>query len=162
MYSSFSDNESEKLSKEIVAEELGWPDWLTLDGMTRSILNDYEKEWKGLWHVNFKKMNYPSPLGFCYMFNFEGYNEAGLDNEYLLDFNFDDLERYHRLRTLGFNIKRLPERIYHMDHSNNKVGARVRTTDYIVQNVFEYLKIVNLNKKELQLYVETWPWTLKN
>tara|TARA_Y100001980_G_C14551318_1_gene334525 strand:- start:2325 stop:3143 length:819 start_codon:yes stop_codon:yes gene_type:complete len=138
-----------------------WPDWLTLEMMANSIMGE-QRHLPALSHTNFKDMNYQSPLGYCYMFNFEGYNRGGLDNEYLLDFNFDDLERYHRLRTLGYNIIQLPGKIYHMDHSFNKNGTRVRTKDYMIQNIFEYLKIVNLNKKELQFYIETWPWTLKN
>lgn len=151
--SNYADYETDKVIRNIQ----GWPKSLTLENLTSYIVGN--RNFKGLDTINFNEMEYASPLGYSYMFNFDTYNSAGLDNEYLLDFNFDDLERYHRIRKLEYNIVHLPGKAFHMDHSNGDVGAKHRDNkNYIVQNVYEYFKIINLNKKELEDYIKTWPW----
>jgi len=146
--------------EEVLRNIKGWPEGLTLKNLTSYIVG--ERNFKGLDTINFKEMDYASPLGYSYMFNFDTYNIAGLDNEYLLDFNFDDLERYHRLRTLDYNIVHLPGKAFHMDHSNGEIGAKHRNNkQFIVQNAYEYFKIINLDKQELEAYIKTWPW-IKN
>lgn len=113
---------------------------------------------------NFYDNGYIGPLGFGFIFSCAEYYTIGLDNEYMLDYNFEDLERFERARNMGFDILHLDTIAYHMDHSNSKDwGAKVRQNkSFIKQNAFEFLKIINLNKKELKDYIEKWPWITRS
>jgi hypothetical protein len=109
---------------------------------------------------NFTDNGYLKPIGFGFMIKFSAYNRVGLDNQHMLDYNFEDLERYERCKKMNFNIEHIAGTAYHMDHDNGiDWGAKVRSNkNFIKQNVFEYLKIINLNKTELESYIKTWPW----
>lgn len=138
----------------------GFKKEFTLQNLIDYILD--EKKLSNQLHYNFFENNYKKPLGYGFVFSCNEYYSIGLDNEYILDYNFEDLERFERARKMKFNIVHLNSIAYHLDHSEGKIGAKNRKNKkFISQNAYEYYKIVNLNKEELEAYIETWQW-IKN
>lgn len=119
-----------------------------------------------LSNINMHDLGMNHHMGYGFMFDYNAYKKIGLDNEYFLDFNFEDLERFVRAKTLGYDTKWLIGTLFHMDHKvytdNGQSGLeylKENQRQYITQNIFEFLKVVNMNKEELKAYIKTWPWT---
>ena len=52
----------------------------------------------------------------CQFFKKEVYIKGGLENEGFIAYAPEDLERYHRWKTLGYDIQRVDNYAYHFEH----------------------------------------------
>lgn len=88
--------------------------------------------------------------------NLSKYKEYGLENENLVGWSPDDVERHARVSTLGGDICRIEGKCYHIWHP--KIGYAGTANPFKEQNLKEYHKVMNMTKEELQEYVKNWNW----
>jgi len=89
----------------------------------------------------------------------EGFFRCGMENEYFIDWGFEDNERLTRAKKLGLAIKKLPMyKLYHLNHSRSNNHEDPIMAEYRENNRKELKRIVNMERKELIEYVKTWPW----
>ena len=88
--------------------------------------------------------------------NLSKYQECGLENENLIGWSPDDVERQARVSILGNGICRIEGKCYHILHQ--KIGFASSANPFNEQNLKEYHKVMNMKKEELQDYIKTWNW----
>ena len=96
--------------------------------------------------------------GMVQFFDRQVYIDGGLENEGFIAYAPEDIERHHRWKTLGYNIGRVDEHAYHLEHqrtqnswfhnpfmqSNNKLWEQLKVLSK--EQLIEYYK----NQKYLQ------------
>lgn len=87
--------------------------------------------------------------------NRESYLQAGKENLNFTSWGPEDIERYHRMKILGFKIKRISGPLYHMYHER-KINSGYTIPEKQVEFMEEYIKVFNMKKNELKKYVATW------
>lgn len=88
-------------------------------------------------------------------YNKEAFFRVGGENEHYLPHGKEDRDRYIRMTTLG-TVKMIPGVLYHIDHFKGKDSRKYNPNTPL--NEAEYRKVSNMNKDELQNYVNTWRW----
>ena len=95
-----------------------------------------------------------SDFGWAQFFKRSVYIEGGMENENFRGSSPEDKERFFRFTTLGYNVGRIDDWIYHLEHSRgqNSWPASVRGNPYMSQNfeVWNYLQ--TLNRQKLKEY----------
>ncbi|MDR6804556.1 hypothetical protein J2Y45_001825 [Dyadobacter sp. BE34] len=84
---------------------------------------------------------------------------AGMENEYFTSWGPEDIERVKRVKNLGMKVSRVPGSLYHLSHDrleNSSYGNGKR--ELFLE---EYLKICDLDRTDLQEYIDGWPWVRK-
>jgi hypothetical protein len=56
-------------------------------------------------------------FGFCVFFNKKSYLDGFLENENFISYGPEDSERYDRFQKLGYNIGRINDIVFHLEHS---------------------------------------------
>ena len=87
--------------------------------------------------------------------NKEKYAEAGGENLVFKSWGPEDIERYHRMKILGYSIKRVAGPLFHLHHQRNLNSGYVSDESQIVF-MEEYINIFNMKKNELHAYVSQW------
>jgi len=153
-------NHTDYNNEKVIIEFLNNKPDLNLAFFQQLIFPNREPYKTDISNINLPELGMIHHMGYGFMFDYNAYKSIGLDNEYFLDYNFEDMERFVRMKKLGFNIQWLPGTLFHMDHSNDgQVGAVVRDTkQFITHNIFEFLKVINMNEEELKAYIDTWHW----
>lgn len=83
---------------------------------------------------------------------------GGGENEHMVSFGPEDVERWHRFHTLGYDVRRMQGALYHLDHWCGPDSSS-RNPDFR-RNHQELRIIQGMNKEQLAAYVESWPWRL--
>lgn len=95
-----------------------------------------------------------SDFGWIQFFNRDVYIRGGMENENFKGSSPEDKERFYRFSTLGYNVKRIKDYIYHLEHSrgNNSWPNSFHGNPYMQENLslWEYLQ--TLNKQQLEEY----------
>lgn len=95
-------------------------------------------------------------VGGAIIWNKQSFIDGGQENEYMISYAPEDIERYERFRRLRFNIVRIPGIIYHLDHY---VGENSSMSHPLFKsNWNEMDKIRAMSDDELKVYIKTWPW----
>lgn len=105
--------------------------------------------------IDYNKLQLPSftaPTGLCGIVDIETYRRCGFENENSIDYAFEDIERIVRMDKLGVKTKWMNATGTHLWHPSN---SRSRNKLFR-NNFFEYLKICDMSKEELQSYIDTW------
>lgn len=95
-----------------------------------------------------------SSVGGCIFFNKESFWDGGGENENMVSFSPDDVERFYRFTTLGFSVARVSGNLWHMEHfcgSNSGVNHPM-----MQHNRNEWAKVSNMGKEQLKEYVASW------
>jgi len=106
-----------------------------------------------------KHQPYPAEYGHVQFFNRESYISAGMENENFVSWSPEDKERFFRFTTLGYNVGRIDDYVYHLEHS------RGQNSDYsnphLLKNMqlWEYLQ--KLNKHQLTNYYQSQKYLRK-
>jgi hypothetical protein len=82
--------------------------------------------------------------------------DAGIENENCISWGMEDIERFKRWITLGYNIGRIEGCLYHASHPRNHNSGI--ENPYYEHNKKEAEKVGNMQYKELEEYIRTWPW----
>jgi len=63
---------------------------------------------------------YTSDFGWVQFFNRQVYIEGGMENENFIAYAPEDKERFYRYTTLGYNVGRINNFVYHLEHSRGE------------------------------------------
>jgi len=95
-------------------------------------------------------------VGGAVMFSKEAFIEGGMENENFVSFGPEDVERFERFTRLGFDVRRVPGALFHMQHwvgpNSSSMNPAFRA------NHAELDKMRKMSVEELRAYVDTWPW----
>ena len=95
-----------------------------------------------------------SDFGWVQFFNRSIYLEGGMENENFRGSSPEDKERFFRFTTLGYNVGRIDNWIYHLEHSRgpNSWPTSIQGNPYMTQNFEIWNYIQTLNKEQLKEY----------
>lgn len=101
-----------------------------------------------------KSKIWTSDFGWIQFFNRKVYFEGGMENENFRGSSPEDKERFYRFTTLGFNVVRLDEFIYHLEHSRgrNSWPTSIEGNPYMRENFELWNTIQKMNKEQLSHY----------
>ena len=94
-------------------------------------------------------------VGGCVMLNRESFIKAGKENEKFNSWGPEDVERYNRMKILGYEIRRVPGPLYHMYHERRK-NSRYSDWQKRIEFMEEYRHVFNMKKIELEEYISNW------
>jgi hypothetical protein len=120
----------------------------TFTSVDRSYLKDGVKIDVGTWGFEF--------FGGAVFFNRKRFIEAGMENENLVTYGIDDVERKERFKKLEYSIKRTEGVCWHIAHYRGVHSMGVN--DEYKKNEAELVKIKSMDKLQLQEYIKTWSW----
>ena len=92
--------------------------------------------------------------GHVQFFNTAAYREGGMENENFRGSSPEDKERLHRFVTLGYNVGRIDDLIYHLEHSrgNNSWPVSYHGNPHMQQNIALWESLQKMEKDELKQY----------
>jgi hypothetical protein len=95
-----------------------------------------------------------SDFGWVQFFNRSVYFEGGMENENFRGSSPEDKERFFRFTILGYNVGRIDNWIYHLEHSRgaNSWPTSIHGNPYMAQNFDVWDYIQTLNKEQLKEY----------
>lgn len=95
-------------------------------------------------------------VGGAVAWNKRAFYEGGMENENFISFGPEDCERHDRFKKLGYNIRRIPGCLFHLNHH---VGVNSSPRNpHFQHNQAELEKIRRSTEQELRNYINTWPW----
>jgi hypothetical protein len=95
-------------------------------------------------------------VGLVNLFDTLAFFEAGMMNENLRSWGYDDVELHDRLVKLGYRVLRTGGLAYHLGHGNG--GDTGPHHPYFWQNAREYHRILDMTPEQLRGEIESWPW----
>jgi len=105
-----------------------------------------------------KKSNiYDAQYGHVQFFDRETYINGGMENENFRGSSPEDKERYFRFTTLGYNVGRIDNYVYHLEHSRgpNSWPVSYQKNPYMKKNLDLWENLQKLNKNELIDYYKS-------
>ena len=79
-----------------------------------------------------------------------------MENENFVAYTPEDVERYYRFKTLGYNIGRVDGALYHLNHY---CGAESSIKNPFYQRgLYELNKVRSMDADKLYEYISTWKW----
>jgi len=91
-----------------------------------------------------------SDFGWVQFFNRQVYIDGGLENENFKAYAPEDKERFYRFTTLGYNVGRINDYVYHLEHVRGENSWF--SNPYMVSNMKEWEKIQTMNREQLKKY----------
>ena len=91
-----------------------------------------------------------SDFGWAQFFKTKVYREGGMENENFRAYAPEDKERYYRFTTLGYNVGRVNDYVYHLEHARGENSWF--SNPYMEDNQHEWIKLCNMSKKQLLKY----------
>lgn len=106
-----------------------------------------------------KGQTWNAKYGFCQFFNTESYKAGYMENENFVSYGPEDVERYERWVKLGYNVGRVENKIYHIEHSRtaNSSGANpmFRHNNELYEQLKSFTKEQTIEYYENQNYVKS-------
>ena len=101
-----------------------------------------------------KHENDRAESGHVQFFKTSSYREGGMENENFRGSSPEDKERIHRFATLGYNVGRIENWIYHLEHSrgNNSWPVSYHGNPYMKENIALWESLQKMEKDELREY----------
>jgi hypothetical protein len=106
-----------------------------------------------------KHQLYPAEYGHVQFFNRESYISAGMENENFVSWSPEDKERFFRFTTLGYNVGRVDDYVYHLEHSRGQNSDYSNPHLQKNMQLWEYLQ--KLNKQQLTNYYQSQKYLRK-
>jgi len=94
--------------------------------------------------------DHTSDYGWAQFFRRKAYIDGGLENENFRAYAPEDLERFYRFQTLGYNVGRVNNTVYHLEHARGENSWF--NNPHMANNTQEWEKIKVMNKEELIEY----------
>jgi predicted glycosyltransferase involved in capsule biosynthesis len=106
---------------------------------------------------------YAAEYGHCQFFNRERYINGGMENENFRGSSPEDKERFYRFTTLGYNVGRIDDFIYHLEHSRgvNSWPNSVQGNPYMSENFKVWEEIQTMNPDKLKEYYQNQSYLQK-
>ena len=99
------------------------------------------------------------PAGLCQVWTGSAFRRFGMENEYLIGWAPEDLERVERLDILGARVERVMGPIFHMDHAT--VAGRDHSSVYHALSQAERERVADMSRAELETEIRSWPWVTR-
>jgi hypothetical protein len=93
---------------------------------------------------------YTSDFGWVQFFNRQVYIEGGMENENFIAYAPEDKERFYRFTTLGYNVERIDNYVYHLEHARGHNSWLNNPHMQNNNNIWE--EIQKMNQNELKEY----------
>jgi hypothetical protein len=93
---------------------------------------------------------YTSDFGWVQFFNRQVYIEGGMENENFIAYAPEDKERFYRFTTLGYNVGRIDNYVYHLEHARGHNSWLNNPHMQNNNNIWE--EIQKMNQNELKEY----------
>lgn len=93
--------------------------------------------------------------GGAFFANRKRYIEMGMENENFIGYGMEDSERWHRFNMLG-TVARVEGPLYHLWHP--RTAQSTSDHKFFEAGRKEYVKVLAMNRGELEDYVKTWEW----
>jgi len=91
-----------------------------------------------------------SDFGWVQFFNRRVYINGGMENENFKAYAPEDKERFYRFTTLDYNVGRIDNYVYHLEHSRGENSWF--NNPHMISNMHEWEKIKEMNKEQLLDY----------
>lgn len=91
-----------------------------------------------------------SDFGWVQFFNRKVYIDGGMENENFKAYAPEDKERFYRFTTLDYNVGRITDYVYHLEHSRGENSWF--SNPHMQSNMQEWEKIQTMNKEQLKEY----------
>lgn len=93
----------------------------------------------------------------------KSYFDAGMENENFKGSSPEDKERFYRFTTLGYNVGRIDEFVYHLEHIRgaNSWPVSAQKNPYMSNNFSVWETIQKMNKEELEEYYSSQQYLKK-
>lgn len=91
-----------------------------------------------------------SDFGWVQFFNRQVYIDGGLENENFKAYAPEDKERFYRFTTLGYNVGRINDFVYHLEHVRGENSWF--SNPHMDSNMQEWEKIQSMNSQQLIEY----------
>lgn len=131
----------------------GWGDYQKMvfadDQMVSNFLSN-DCDFSQFDRVNINR----SESGHVQFFKRQSYIEGGMENENFKGSSPDDKERLNRFNVLGYNVGRINDYVYHLEHSrgNNSWPNSYRGNPFMQDNLLLWDKLEKLDKEQLKEY----------
>lgn len=94
--------------------------------------------------------SYLSDFGWVQFFNRQVYIDGGMENENFVAYAPEDKERFYRFTTLEYNVGRINDFVYHLEHARGQNSWF--NNPYMQSNNNLWDKIQKMNKEQLKEY----------
>ena len=91
-----------------------------------------------------------SDFGWVQFFNRQVYIDGGMENENFKAYAPEDKERFYRFTTLDYNVGRINDYVYHLEHARGENSWF--SNPHMTSNMKEWEKIQKMNKEQLLEY----------
>ena len=91
-----------------------------------------------------------SDFGWAQFFNRQVYIDGGMENENFKAYAPEDKERFYRFTTLDYNVGRINDYVYHLEHGRGQNSWF--SNPHMQSNMQEWEKIQTMNKQQLKEY----------
>jgi hypothetical protein len=100
-----------------------------------------------------------SDFGWAQFFNRQVYIDGGMENENFVAYSPEDKERFYRFTTLEYNVGRVHNYVYHLEHARGQNSWF--NNPHMNTNNGEWEKIQKMNKLELKNYYKNQTYLKK-
>lgn len=99
---------------------------------------------------------FDAQYGHVQVLNKKSYFSAGMENENFKGSSPEDKERFYRFTKLGYNVGRIDECVYHLEHSRgvNSWPISAQKNPHMQSNFSLWEQIQNMTEEELKLYYQ--------
>ena len=101
-------------------------------------------------HLDSVSKTHTSDFGWAQFFKRQVYIDGGMENENFRAYAPEDKERFYRFKTLGYNIGRINNYVYHLEHARGENSWF--SNPHMKSNMGEWEKIEKMNKENLLEY----------
>jgi hypothetical protein len=101
-------------------------------------------------HLDKHSKHSTSDFGWVQFFNRQVYIDGGMENENFKAYAPEDKERFYRFTTLEYNVGRINDVVYHLEHSRGENSWF--NNPHMQSNNNEWEKIQTMNKNQLKKY----------
>lgn len=91
-----------------------------------------------------------SDFGWAQFFNRQVYIDGGMENENFVAYAPEDKERFYRFTTLDYNVGRIDDYVYHLEHSRGQNSWI--NNPHMNTNNNEWEKVQKMNKEQIKQY----------
>ena len=94
--------------------------------------------------------DYDAQTGHVQFFKTKSYLEGGMENENFKSWGPEDAERLYRFNTLGYNVSRIDDWVYHLEHTRGENSWY--NNPYMQNNTNLWESLQRMNKDQLKQY----------
>ncbi len=94
--------------------------------------------------------DHTSDFGWAQFFKKQVYIDGGMENENFKAYAPEDKERFYRFKTLGYNVGRINDYVYHLEHARGENSWF--SNPHMESNQHEWSKLCSMNKQQLLEY----------